>query len=452
MTKTSIRFVCQECDYETVKWMGKCPICHSWNTFTEKAFKNKKIEKEIDVKRAFSLSEIKSKDLHRLKTGVQEFDRVLGGGITRASLTLIGGNPGIGKSTLVMEVCGKVAKINKKNKVLYVSGEESEIQVANRAKRLNIKEDNFYILNETNWHSVLSNLKKIKPDFLVLDSIQTIFSSDIQLPAGSSGQVKEVILELMNFTKKNNLTCFVIGHVTKDGSLAGPKVLEHMVDTVLSFEGEKTSSYRFLRSIKNRFGGTDELGIFEMKEEGLFSLKRSLDAFRDITLKDSYGRSLTCVAKGNRSFLVEAQCLVVDNKLGSFKRIFQGVDHNRLNLLIAIIDKYFNEPLSHNDIFINVTNGIKLFNRESDLALLMSLLSSFYQRPISEDIVFVGELGLCGEVRPTAQIGNILKELEILKIKKVVTHKDLAEKYKEKSKIQLVGISKAQELKTLFFN
>ena len=454
--KNRVKFVCQECEYTSAKWLGKCPECESWNSFEEEteissksaSETRKAIKKENVPKR---VSEIEKESFVRYRTGLSEFDRVMGGGVTRGSLTLLGGEPGIGKSTLLMEVSGKLAKLSKDSKVLYISGEESASQVAQRSARLGVNEDNFYILNETSWQSILATIKKLKPVFLIIDSIQTTVSSEIQSAAGTISQIREVTYEIMNYAKALDLTCFVIGHVTKEGNIAGPKILEHMVDTVVYFEGDQFGQYRLLRVIKNRFGDTNEVGIFEMRENGLNEVKNPSQYFLDSSLEDAYGRSLTCILEGSRPIFVEVQSLVVENKYGNGRRTTQGIDSNRLSLLVAVVDKYFEVPLSMNDIYLNIVGGLKLQSRESDLSIIASLLSSFYGDPIDDGIILIGEVGLTGEVRSVPMIETRLKEIAQLNYKKVVTSKKLAKEYKGKFNIEIIGIQKATDLKEHLF-
>jgi DNA repair protein RadA/Sms len=387
----------------------------------------------------------------RYQTSIGEFDRVMGGGVTIGSLTLIGGEPGIGKSTLLMEVCGKLLKTYSDEKILYVSGEESESQVAGRSKRLGVENSSFYIYHETNWQKIIEQVKILKPKFLVLDSIQTTHSSQIESAAGTLSQIREVTYELMNYAKAFNLTCFIIGHVTKEGQIAGPKILEHMVDTVIYFEGDQFGQYRMLRVMKNRFGNTNEVGIFEMQESGLLEIKNPSQYFLDQSLPGSYGRSLTCILEGSRSLFVEIQALVVENKFAVGRRTTQGLDSNRVALLVAVIDKYLGIPLSYNDIYVNVVGGIKLSTRENDLSVIASLLSSYHGMAIPGDTIFLGEVGLTGEVRSVPMMEMRLKEISQMNYKRVITSKRAAEDFKGKYKIELTGITKASELNALLF-
>lgn len=428
MAKQKTKFSCIECGYTTAKWMGRCPECGEWNTFEEELVEKEVKQRSVANRRESGekdspkkISEVESISYERYATNIGEFDRVLGDGITKGSITLLGGEPGIGKSTLLMEVCRSLTNMYKDSSVLYVSGEESNSQVAQRSKRMGINDGNFYILNETCWQDILGHVKKLKPSFLVLDSIQTTVSSEIQSAAGTVSQIREVTYELMNYAKANNLTCFVVGHVTKEGSIAGPKVLEHMVDTVIYFEGDQFGQYRMLRVIKNRFGNTNEVGIFEMKESGLKEVQNPSQYFLESSLRDAYGRSLTCILEGSRPIFVEIQALVVENKFGNGRRTTQGLDNNRLSLLVAVIDKYFEIPLSFNDIYVNVVGGIKLNSRESDLAIIASLLSSYRGKKLNDEVVLIGEVGLTGEVRSVPMVETRVKELEQLNYKKVIT-------------------------------
>ncbi len=455
MAKIKTAFTCQECGYQTAKWLGKCPDCNQWNSFSEEAtFKESKAApKSISGResRPKTINEIEHESVHRYYTQIGEFDRVMGSGITIGSLTLIGGEPGIGKSTLLMEVCGKILDAYKDEKILYVSGEESESQVAQRSKRLGVHNAGFYIYNETNWQKILEQVKTIKPKFLVLDSIQTTHSNQIDSAAGTLTQIREVTYELMNYAKAYDLTCFLIGHVTKDGQIAGPKILEHMVDTVIYFEGDQLGQYRMLRVLKNRFGNTNEVGIFEMQEQGLIEIKNPSQYFLEQSLPGSYGRSLTCILEGSRSLFVEIQALVVENKFAVGRRTTQGLDSNRVALLVAVIDKYLGIPLSYNDIYVNVVGGMKLTTRENDLSVIASLLSSYFQKPVPNDTLFIGEVGLTGEVRSVPMMEMRLKEVAQMNYKRVITSKRAADDLKGKFKLELVGITKASELKELLF-
>jgi DNA repair protein RadA/Sms len=454
MAKVKSVFTCSECGYQSAKWLGNCPDCKQWNSFSEeevvKAIKSVRSVAGKDS-RPKTINEIEHENYERYQTGIGEFDRVMGEGVTLGSLTLIGGEPGIGKSTLLMEVCGKLVDRYPNQKILYVSGEESESQIAQRSKRLGVHNSNFYIYNETSWEKVLEQIKTLKPKFLVLDSIQTTLSSQVDSAAGTLTQIREVTYELMNYAKANDLTCFIIGHVTKEGQIAGPKILEHMVDTVIYFEGDQLGQYRMLRVMKNRFGNTNEVGIFEMQETGLREITNPSQYFLEQSLPGAFGRSLTCILEGSRSLFVEIQALVVENKFAVGRRTTQGLDSNRVALLVAVIDKYLGIPLSYNDIYVNVVGGMKLTTRENDLSVIASLLSSYHASPIASDTIFLGEVGLTGEVRSVPMMELRLKEISQMNYKRVITSKRAADDYKGKFKVELVGISKASELNNLLF-
>ena len=456
MAKIKTTFTCQECGYQSAKWLGKCPDCNQWNSFSEEeTFKpSKAAPKSIAGRESKpkTIGEIEHENVERYQTKIGEFDRVMGGGVTLGSLTLIGGEPGIGKSTLLMEVCGKLLTEYGKERILYVSGEESESQIAQRSKRLGVNNENFYIYNETNWQKILEQVKQLKPKFLVIDSIQTTHSSLVDSAAGTLTQIREVTYEMMNYAKSYDLTCFIIGHVTKDGQIAGPKILEHMVDTVIYFEGDQLGQYRMLRVMKNRFGNTNEVGIFEMQEKGLLEIKNPSQYFLEQSLPGSFGRSITCILEGSRSLFVEIQALVVENKFAVGRRTTQGLDSNRVALLVAVIDKYLGIPLSYNDIYVNVVGGMKLTTRENDLSVIASLLSSYYAKPIDNDTLFLGEVGLTGEVRSVPMMEIRLKEVAQMNYKRVITSKRAADDLKGKYKLNLVGITKASELKNILFN
>lgn len=459
MAKVKTVFTCQECGYQSAKWQGKCPDCNQWNSFTESEFVkasnivSKAAPKSIGnrASKPKTISEIEEEKFERYLTNLGEFDRVMGGGVTLGSLTLIGGEPGIGKSTLLMEVCGRLVDEYKDEKIIYVSGEESESQVANRSKRMGVNNPNFYIYNETNWEKILEQVKVLQPKFLVIDSIQTTHSSQVESAAGTLSQIREVTYELMNYAKAYGLTCFIIGHVTKEGQIAGPKILEHMVDTVIYFEGDQLGQYRLLRVMKNRFGNTNEVGIFEMQEKGLVEIKNPSQYFLEQSLPGAFGRSLTCILEGSRSLFVEIQALVVENKFAVGRRTTQGLDSNRVALLVAVIDKYFGVPLSYNDIYVNVVGGMKLTSRENDLSVIASLLSSYFATALDGDTIFLGEVGLTGEVRSVPMMELRLKEIAQMNYKRVITSKRASVDFKGKYKLDIVGISKAVELKALLF-
>jgi DNA repair protein RadA/Sms len=444
--KTSKTYLCLECSYKSSQWLGRCPECGQWNSLEEEMNLSIKSSLEnIDTNLPVNVSNIKDSELKRYKTSIGEFDRVLGGGIVLGSLILIGGEPGIGKSTLLAEVLGSLSSKLLKDKVLYISSEESVQQVAQRVKRLGLANDNFFLLNETSWEKISVHLKKFQPKFIVLDSIQTTTSEKNQSTAGTISQVRDVTCELMEYVKSHSSTIFMVGHITKDGAIAGPKFLEHMVDTVVYFEGDRFGLYRILRAIKNRFGNTNEAGLFEMNEKGLREVKNPSQYFL-MHNKQAIGSTLTCIIEGNLPLFIEIQTLVVENKTGSSKRTSQGIDNNRLSMLIAVIEKYINIPLNMNDVYLNVVGGPTISTRESDLSIVASLISSYESRPVKESTIFLGEVGLSGEVRGVAKVESRLKEIQQLKYQQVVLSQSLAMEYKGKFNISMVGINKIEEL------
>ncbi len=444
-------YECSKCSYIVAKWLGHCLKCNSWNSFVESnpgLKKNQTKIKKIKVKNLSSLSNI---DFNRNSTGINELDRVLGGGIVDGSLTLIGGEPGVGKSTLLLEVVGKIGSKNNEKKILYISGEESEEQVFLRAKRLGVNQKNIYVVNENKWEEIKLYLDKINPILFVLDSIQTTIISQMSSTVGSVSQIKEVTYEILNYCKDKNVSCIVVGHITKDGSISGPKVLEHMVDTVLYFESIGQENQRVLRSIKNRFGNTHEVGLFEMKSNGLEQITNASNWFIEDSSIDSPGRSRTCILEGKRVLFIEVQALVNENKVSNAKRNTQGIDSNRLLMLIAIIEKYFEISLVDQDIFINLVGGLKLNKKEIDLAIVVSILSSYYKKSLEEKILFLGEVGLSGEIRNIKYFNQIKKEIEIYDYKEVVVAKVVQDKPRQKSSLNISALKKVSDLKKYFF-
>jgi DNA repair protein RadA/Sms len=451
MAKIQTKFICQSCSYQASKWLGKCPECNEWNSFldeikfSQKDINTQRINKNQNHVPPKLIQEIKFKEEFRVKTNVKEFDRVLGGGVVPGSLILIGGEPGIGKSTLLAKIVGALSNTEGES-VLYVSGEESIGQVADRLRRVGSISEKLFIYHENNWQKILEQINLIKPKYLVIDSIQTTSSSEIDSSPGSVTQVREVTSELMNNVKGSEITCFVIGHITKEGSIAGPKVLEHMVDAVIYFEGDQFGQYRILRAIKNRFGNVNEIGIFEMKENGLVEVVNPSSFFLTEELVYSPGRSISCIQEGTRYLFVEIQALVVENKTGNGRRVTVGLDNNRVAMLVAVIEKYFKIPMSFNDVYLNVTGGMKIQSREVDLSIVASLLSSFKNKAIDSKTVFVGEVGLSGEVRSVPFIETRIKELAQLSYDRVITSEKAAVELKNKFKIEIVGIKTAKEI------
>lgn len=422
MAKIKSKFVCQQCGYEAPKWLGRCPSCSEWNSFVEETIiktneskSQRGLSNNGKVERIDSISTI---DRERIKTGSNELDRVLGGGIVKNSLMLVGGDPGIGKSTLLLQVASSVVKQNLK--VLYVSGEESSEQIKLRADRLNIANGELYILSETNIDIIKNFIEKENPDILIIDSVQTIYSPDIASAPGSVSQVREITSTVMRITKSKQMATFIVGHVTKQGDIAGPRVLEHMVDTVLYFEGERHFSYRILRAVKNRFGSTNEIGIFEMRDKGLVEVENPSEIFIEGRPKDAYGTVVTAALEGTRPMLIEIQALVSYAPIGFAKRITTGIDNNRASILIAVLEKKIGLSLQNCDIFINVTGGLKLQEPASDLAVVCAIASSFKEEVINSETIILGEIGLTGEIRGINNITNRLIEAQKMGFAKAI--------------------------------
>lgn len=418
--KQVLQFVCQNCGYKSLKWLGKCPDCGSWNSFVEEIV-NKQTSNRSDIKKvleAVKISQVNVSLSERIKTGIAEFDRVLGGGIVPASLILIGGEPGIGKSTIITQVANIIA--NQGYKILYITAEESLQQVRLRAERLGTLSENFYILAENSMDNFVNVIEKLNPDFLIIDSIQTIYLEDIPSAQGSVSQVRECSAKLMDVAKKNNITIFIVGHVTKEGTIAGPRVLEHLVDTVIYFEGDKGQNFRILRSVKNRFGSTNEVGIFEMTERGLKEIKNLSEFLIGNRVIGEAGSAMFVAIEGTRPIIVEIQALVSPSNLAMPRRIAMGIESQRLNILIAVLEKKLGIPFYTNDIFLNVAGGLKLTETASDLAVCMAIVSSYKNIALPHDLIFLGEVGLLGELRPVSQIDARLKEAKSLNFKKAI--------------------------------
>lgn len=418
MAKTKTVFYCQECGYESAKWLGKCPACGAWNTFAEEVL-SKEAEPKNEWRQESSrqrpnkarvLHEVESTGDVRWDAGDQELNRVLGGGVVPGSLILIGGEPGIGKSTLMLQAGLKL----KSRKVLYVSGEESEQQVKMRAERLNDSSPGFYILTETNTKNIFQAIESLSPSLVIIDSIQTLYSSQLESVPGSIGQVRQCAGELMKFAKETDTPVFLIGHITKDGMLAGPKVLEHMVDTVLQFEGDRHLAYRILRTTKNRFGSTSEIGLYEMLGTGLREVSNPSEIL--ISQKDSHlsGITIGATLEGNRPLLIEIQSLVSPASYGTPQRTPTGFDHKRLNMLLAVLEKRCGFRMGTQDVFLNMAGGIKVEDPAIDLAVCISIVSSLEEMPVSDKVCFAAEVGLGGELRAVNRIDQRISEAEKL--------------------------------------
>lgn len=438
-------FVCNECGYESAKWMGKCPACNSWNTFFEqkidKVTENgvKKFKERQEPK---ALNSYKGQDVARVSTGFNELDRVLGGGIVKGSLILLGGEPGIGKSTLILQLCNK---IKAEGKVLYVSGEESAEQIKLRADRLGINNDDILFLGETDISVIKEQIEQIIPKLVIIDSIQTMYSDELTAAAGSVSQVREITSQIMRICKSKSITTIIIGHVTKDGTIAGPRVLEHMVDTVLYLEGERYFSYRILRGVKNRFGSTNEIGMFEMKGEGLVEITNPSEILISEREDNPSGSVIVASMEGTRPMLIELQALTTLSVFGIPKRTANGLDYNRLAVLIAVLEKRANMQIGGQDIYVNIVSGIKLNEPSIDLGIICSCASSFKNIPIPKDTVIMGEVGLTGEVRRINMIEKRLKESEKLGFKRCIIPKNNKKYLEEKYNMDIIGVKDVNE-------
>lgn len=425
MSKDTSVFVCQSCGHQAAKWLGKCPECGGWNTFAEELIRGRASSRHssssADSKKnvVLPVTRISSLSEERLSTGVREFDRTLGGGMVAGSLVLIGGDPGIGKSTLLLQCMGKVAQTGKK--VLYVSGEESPQQIKLRADRLNTLSDDLLVCSEICIEEVLRLVDQVKPAVLVLDSIQTFYSNELQSAPGSIGQVREVAFKVFRDIKERGLPTFLIGHITKDGAIAGPKSLEHIVDTVIYFEGERGHAYRILRSIKNRFGSTPEIGVFEMVADGLAEVENPSEVFLSERPEDAAGSAIAASLEGSRPLLVEVQALVSSSSnVGMPRRMASSLDYNRMSLLIAIMEKRLEFNLQGEDIFVNIAGGIKITEPAIDMAIAAAIAGSFQNRVIDRYTVLIGEIGLTGEVRSIAQLEPRIIEAQKLGFRRCI--------------------------------
>ncbi|EAJ1254463.1 DNA repair protein RadA [Campylobacter lari] len=420
MAKKHVLFECQACGNQQSKWLGKCPECGSWDSFVELKQEQIKILKELNSlsnipSSAVCINDVVAEKFTRISTQDDELDLVLGGGLVVGSLVLIGGSPGVGKSTLLLKIASNLAKSGKK--VLYVSGEESKSQIKLRADRLNANCENLFLLTELCLEDILDELSKKDYEILIIDSIQTLYSNKITSAAGSITQVREITFELMRYSKANNISTFIIGHITKDGAIAGPRILEHMVDVVLYFEGDANKEIRILRGFKNRFGNISEVGIFEMTSKGLISAKDIANRFFTRG-KAVSGSALSVVMEGSRALVLEIQALVCESAYP--KRSATGYEKNRLDMLIALLERKLEIPLGHYDVFINVSGGVKISETAADLAVVAAIISSFKNRPLSKDSVFVGELSLNGEIKEVFSLDVRLKEAKMQKFKNAI--------------------------------
>ena len=447
MAKSKTIFVCNECGYESAKWLGKCPACNAWNSFYEEKLVKEKdgsfiSDKKTKSSKPTTLNSIEGKEATRTSTGVGELDRVLGGGLVKGSLVLLGGEPGIGKSTLILQICDKMQG---EGKVLYVSGEESAEQIKIRADRLDIKNDNILFLGETDIDLIADAIKEINPKLVIIDSIQTMYSDEITSAAGTVSQVREITARIMKICKQEAITTIIIGHVTKEGNIAGPRVLEHMVDTVLYLEGERYFSYRILRGVKNRFGSTNEVGMFEMQEKGMMEITNPSSILISEREDNPPGSIIVASIEGTRPLLIELQALTTPTVFGLPRRTANGIDYNRLTVLMAVLEKRANMNLGSQDVYLNVVSGIKLQEPAVDLGVILAVSSCFKGISIPKDVVAIGEVGLTGEVRAVSMIEKRLKEAEKLGFKKCIIPENNKKLLKDDYKLDIIGVRNINE-------
>jgi len=443
-------FVCQNCGNQSRKWLGQCPDCGEWNTLVEERFRvtaqsGGTLESLARLRETSPVSyqAIESQDDSRVSSGIEEFDRVLGGGIVGGSLVLIGGAPGIGKSTIVIQMADKLCRNG--TKVLYVSGEESERQIKMRGERLGVTAENLFLLPETNLQSILAETEKLQPDFLIVDSIQTVFSEKIESAPGSVSQVREAAGQLMLFAKQTGTPVFVTGHVTKEGSIAGPKALEHIVDTVLYFEGDRHHNHRIIRATKNRFGAANEIGVFEMTNSGLIAVGNPSELFLQERPEGATGSVVTVCMEGTRPMLVEVQGLVSGTKFGSGRRMAQGFDYNRTSLLIAVLEKRLGFQLAGDDVYINIAGGMEVDEPAADLGVVAAIASSFRNLQVPPETAVFGEVGLTGEIRGVLQAQTRAREAQTLGFKKLILPESNKKGLEKLLGIRVVGVRNLEE-------
>lgn len=438
-------FFCQNCGHEESKWLGQCPACREWNTFVEEKVASVKQGSARRLKEAevVALSGVSTDEQDRIRTGIDELDRVLGGGIVPGSLVLVGGDPGIGKSTLLLQVC---QRLSQDKEILYISGEESLAQIKLRANRMGAFKDNLLLLCETNLELIRSVIEKRRPQLAVIDSIQTMYSEEVASAPGSVSQVRESTNVFMQLAKGLGISIFIVGHVTKEGTVAGPRVLEHMVDTVLYFEGDRHASYRILRGVKNRFGSTNEIGVFEMRQDGLQEVANPSEYMLSGRPENSSGSVVACSMEGTRPILIEIQALVCQSSFGMPRRTAAGTDYNRVNLLMAVLEKRVGLSMSNYDAYVNIAGGIKMNEPAIDLGIVMALVSSYKNRPIDEKMIVFGEVGLSGEVRAVNMPEQRVAEAKKLGFETCVLPEVSREMVREVKGIRLVGVRSINEV------
>ena len=444
-------YFCQNCGHEETKWLGQCPACKEWNTFVEEKILASSISAQAGVKtvrdiNVVSLSEVSVDDHTRIETGMQELDRVLGGGIVPGSLVLVGGDPGIGKSTLLLQVCQKLAQ---ERSVLYISGEESLSQIKLRANRMGEFQENLKLLCETNLDTIRNVIENRKPELVIIDSIQTMYSEDVSSAPGSVSQVRESTHVFMQLAKGLGITIFIVGHVTKEGTVAGPRVLEHMVDTVLYFEGDRHASYRILRGVKNRFGSTNEIGVFEMRQNGLVEVENPSEYMLSGKPENASGSVVACSMEGTRPLLIEIQALVCESNFGMPRRTAAGTDYNRVNLLMAVLEKRIGLHMSNCDAYVNIAGGIKMNEPAIDLGIVMALVSSYKNRPVDEKMIVFGEVGLSGEVRAVSMPEQRVAEAKKLGFEICVVPEVSLDMVKNIKGIKIVGVKTVNDAMNL---
>ncbi|MBR0434857.1 MAG: DNA repair protein RadA [Lachnospiraceae bacterium] len=447
MAKKETVFFCQQCGYESPKWMGQCPSCKEWNSFVEETVnseKGKKVKAIDNAAKIVSINSVEGIDSARVKTGINEFDRVLGGGLVNGSLILIGGDPGIGKSTILLQVCKNLANSGKK--VLYISGEESVQQIKLRADRIGTFTDDLSLACETSLTSIENMIENEKPQFVVIDSIQTMYGEDVNSAPGSVSQVREATNTFLRIAKSLDITIFLVGHVTKEGAVAGPRVLEHMVDTVLYFEGDRHASYRILRGVKNRFGSTNEIGVFEMRDTGLREVENPSEFMIEGKPQDASGSVIACSMEGTRPILLEVQALVCNSNLAIPRRTTVGADINRVNQLMAVLEKRAGFNMFNFDAYVNIAGGIRMNEPAIDLGIALAIISSYKDKPIDDKTICFGEIGLSGEIRSVSMSEQRVKEAKKLGFTTCILPATNLKSMSKEDGIKLIGIESVKEL------
>ena len=444
-------FICQNCGYQTPKWLGRCPDCGKWDSIIEEISNNpgNSSTRSTAMSDPLEISSISFSPDSKIKTGINEFDRAIGGGIVPGSLLLLGGEPGIGKSTLILQVAGKLSQYDLKT--IYLSGEESAQQIKLRAERLSINSDNIYIITGTRIEDLFDRIKDVKTDFLVIDSIQTTYTDTLPSAPGSVGQIREVSAKLLRWAKEKTIPTFLIGHITKEGTIAGPKILEHLVDTVLYFEGDNSHTFRIIRTVKNRYGSTNEIGVFEMKENGLAQVGNPSRIFLEERPENASGSIVIPCLEGTRPLLLEIQALVSTSPLGMPRRTAVGVDHNRISLLVAVLAKRIGIELGDQDIFVNVAGGMRVDEPAADLGIVTAMISSFLNKPVDPEMVIFGEVGLAGEVRGVIQPETRVREAEKMGFTKCILSKSNLEGCRTPNSIKMNGINSVTDLMDILF-